>query len=186
MDCGAAWLLQSVAGNQPAALLERRGRLALSVKLPAIPCSGLKREDAAVYVGSVQPSEACRKAPQAVAARAAGMVCAPQQHTSTSRQVVQQPAKRSRWVSPATVAPQRRALERSASAPTRAAPPVPPVAPVVIPMPSRIAGSGISSFNIPCKDAAPQRPSSPLVAWLRRLKGLMSPARQQAIVLAVC
>lgn len=182
---GTVWLTQSVAGNQPASLLEQRGQAALSIKLLAAPCSGFKRGETAVYVGPAQLPRARRAPPHAAAA--AACPGAQKQRTGAVSQPAQQPPKRSRCVPSAPAAHPQWAYQRSASAPAQVALPVLPARPAVVhPMRPAPNGGSSSAVNALSKDAAPQRPSSPLVAWLRRLKGLMSPARQQAIVLAIC
>ena len=202
----AAWRAPtSPAAAAPSPLLQRRCRAPLAVRIPHA-ATGIEASDTAVYVRSInvlcrRPSTACA-APAAAAPRHAPCRPAPPaplQRLNTPPTLEEQPAKRTRLFSP------QRAAARPGAAVPAAAPGhliapdarsqasscgtcgsassasasfcqcglAPAAVPVVVPMPPLPRSS--------CPTAQPlasSGSSSPLIAWLQRIKSLLSPRSQ--------
>ena len=184
MEGPAAWRRSSVAGNAANELLQRRALPALSVKLPLTPGSGLQPGDAVVYVRALQPAGAFAKPPRpakAPAAAAASLAAPTLERQDTPPQLREQPAKRSRVCGEAAALPPVQ-LARAASAPAgHLIAPGRSATPVVISMPPSAASSRSQSATS-TPQTAPTAADSPLVALMRRVKGMLSPAPQPAAI----
>lgn len=199
----AAWRAPANhAAAAPSPLLQRRGLRPLAVLVPH-GATGIDANDTATYVRSI--NVLCRRPATAAPAPAAPSLAAPfraappapLQRLATPPTIEEQPAKRSRRLSPPRpvpgvahaaapcaaghlIAPDMRSQAGSCSACSSASSAyycpsscAPTSAPVVLAMPPLQHGSR------PVPQQHSSSSSSPLFAWLQKIKHMLSPRSQQ-------
>ncbi|PRW57457.1 hypothetical protein C2E21_4080 [Chlorella sorokiniana] len=199
----AAWRTPAnPAAAAPSALLQRRGLRPLAVLVPHT-ATGIDANDTAVYVRSInvmcwRPATAALAAPCPLAAPCRPAPPAPLQRLATPPTLEEQPAKRSRLISPPRpvpgmaalaaapraaghlIAPDMRSQAGSCSACSSASSArycpssCPPAsAPVVLAMPP------LAHTSCPPRQHQHSSSGSPLIAWLQKIKHMLSPRSQQ-------